>query len=305
MGLLLEHIDCDLCGGKKYRTRYRKPDTWLWRNQYEYPVVECADCGLVYVNPRPTVDSMACFYPEDYHSERTGAEWDQRYASELSYLPSLDGKRLLDVGCASGDFLAYVKRHHPHAELYGVDTYSDGVKLPEIDFHGRDLTECDLPSDHFDVVTAWAVFEHLHQPSSYFKEVQRILRAGGLFAFLVTNSESLYGRRAYAEDVPRHTYHYSEKTLRQYAGKFGFELKRIDFDDRIWDGRGHGTFRHLLERLVGATWEKRYLGRRNRLQSLAGRLGRRVDKFVFRSHWEARSRRSGILIGQFVKRTPS
>jgi uncharacterized Zn finger protein len=49
----LEHVDCDLCGSADYKIRYRKSDNWLWLNYFEYPVVECPGCGLVYVNPRP------------------------------------------------------------------------------------------------------------------------------------------------------------------------------------------------------------------------------------------------------------
>ncbi len=305
MRLLLEHIDCDLCGGQKYRVRYRKPDDWLWGHQFEYPVVECIDCGLVYLNPRPTIEAMAGFYPEGYHTERTGDEWATRYALELSYLPDLDGKKLLDVGCANGDFLAHVGRSCPRAELYGVDAYSDSVRDPGIKFLSRDLIGCGFPADYFDAVTAWAVFEHLHEPSSYFREVQRILKDGGRFVFLVTNSESLYGRRAFTEDVPRHTYHFSEKTLRAYAQKSNFHIERIEYDDRIWDGRGWGTFRRLFGRLLGVTWERKYLGEMTRLQRLAERLGRVVDNVVFRYHWEARLRRSGIIIAEFSRRSSS
>jgi 2-polyprenyl-3-methyl-5-hydroxy-6-metoxy-1,4-benzoquinol methylase len=48
------------------------------------------------------------------------------------------------------------------------------------------LPNANLKESSFDIVTAWAVFEHLHNPSDYFFEVQKVLKPGGKFIFLVT-----------------------------------------------------------------------------------------------------------------------
>ena len=116
MNLILEHVDCDLCGSNEYRLRYRKPDTWLWLNQFEYPVVECPSCNLVYVNPRPTPKSMTSFYPQPYHYERNSGEWEKRYFREISFLPRLSSETVLDIGCARGEFLKALKSKYPNIE---------------------------------------------------------------------------------------------------------------------------------------------------------------------------------------------
>ena len=69
----LEHVPCDLCGSTSYGVRYRKPDNWLRSTLFEFPVVECDGCSLVYVNPRPTMAAMAGLYPDGYHDGRDGA----------------------------------------------------------------------------------------------------------------------------------------------------------------------------------------------------------------------------------------
>lgn len=306
MKFLLEHVDCDLCGGSRYRLRYRKPDDWLWGSQHEFPVVECEECGLVFVNPRPTAESMGPFYPEGYHDDRRGPEWAERYARELDYLDGLSPRCWLDVGCARGDFLLRARERYHDAELHGVDPYSEGVRDEALRdegffFHPCSLPECEFDDGQFDVVTAWAVFEHLHHPSRYFRELARVLAPGGRFFLLVTNSESLWSRRAYLEDVPRHTYHYSEATLRAYARRFGFGVERVVYDDRIWDGRGRRVFRYLLEALAGVTWETRFFGERNLAQRAAARLGRWFDRLVFHFHWEAALRRSGTLVAELSR----
>lgn len=301
MNLYLEHVVCDFCGCKDYKVRYRKPDNWLWPNQYEFPVVECKECGLVYLNPRPTQESMANYYPKDYHENRNTPELVARYKAQTEYLPDLSNKIVLDIGCARGDYLNYIHGVYPTAKLFGVDFFSHKVDFDFITFYNQTLPEAKLEQSYFDIVTSWAVFEHLHHPAEYFKEVHRVLKPGGKFFFLVTNSESLYGKRAYVEDIPRHTYHFSEKSLRNYASKYNFNFKNCFYETRFWNPTGYGTFYYLFGEWAGLTWEKRYFKESNRFQRFMSSLGRKIDSRVFRNQWEAKRRRSGIIIIEFEK----
>ena len=297
----LEHVSCDLCGGLEYRVRYRKPDNWLRLNLFEFPVVECDHCGLVYVNPRPTIESMAAFYPEGYHDDRDSEAFRKRYEAQMAMLPDLSGANVLDIGCARGDFLSYLLDHGPAFQAHGIDAFSNGVGDSRIDFMQSTFEDTGYPPDHFDVVMSWAVFEHIHHPSAYFAEAARVLKPGGKLVILVTNAESLYGRSAYSEDVPRHTYHYSARTLSSYARKSNLRLDRIVYDDRIFDGRGKGALRMLLGRLAGFTWERPMLNELKLHHRWAMKLGSLLDLMVFSSHWEAALGRNGIMIATYDK----
>jgi len=294
--MILEHVSCDCCGSNQYTVRYRKPDYWLWLELFEYPVVECADCGLVYVNPRPPYDRMERYYPSGYHDDRDTSEHRRRYEIQRDYLPSLDREKVLDIGCARGDWLHFLKDKYQNISAYGVDFYCESINFNDITFTRGDLPSCGLPAGYFDLITAWAVFEHLHSPDRYFSEVARIIKPGGRFIFLVTNADSLYGRMAYREDIPRHLYHFSPRTITTYASKHGFNVTRIKFDDRLWDGRGTGTFKHLFRRFAGVSWQQL----RDQEFSVFSRsimaFGKLLDLVLFSIHWEARLGRSGIMI---------
>jgi SAM-dependent methyltransferase len=244
---------------------------------------------------------MRDFYSGDYHDNRDTEECMGRYAIQSNYLPFLKHEKVLDIGCARGDFLIFLKKQYPGIKPYGIDFFCDRVKSDEITFVSKLLPDAHFPDSEFDLVTAWAVFEHLHKPGEYFKEVQRILKPNGKFVFLVTNAESLYGKRAYIEDIPRHTFHFSERTLYQYANKYGFNMTRCEYDDRIFDGRGTGTCYYTITSLMGVTWDKRYSNKLNLLQSLSGSIGVLLDKLIFSEHWEAKRKKSGIMIIEFVK----
>lgn len=121
------------------------------------------------------------------------------------------------------------------------------------------------------------------------------------FVFLVTNAESLYGKTVFIEDIPRHLFHYSEKSLNNYAEKFGFKVNKIEYDDRIWDGWGIGTFFFLFTSIVGVNWETIHSKKITIYQKIAGKFESFIDNIVFRTHWETKHRYSGVIIVEFIK----
>ncbi len=105
------------------------------------------------------------------------------------YYETLDGlefKRLLDVGCGSGGFLAEVKRRYPNVDAMGIDlspvmvelTQAKGLKAQCIDL-------CKL-EEKYDVITA--IFDMVNYLDN--KQLRRFLRCieerlekGGYFIF--------------------------------------------------------------------------------------------------------------------------
>jgi uncharacterized Zn finger protein len=60
----LETISCDLCGSDDTDLVFEERD-YLHRIDGTFHLVRCRQCGLMYLNPRPTPEEMACYYPED------------------------------------------------------------------------------------------------------------------------------------------------------------------------------------------------------------------------------------------------
>jgi 2-polyprenyl-3-methyl-5-hydroxy-6-metoxy-1,4-benzoquinol methylase len=86
--------------------------------------------------------------------------------------------KLLDVGCATGDFLSVAQ------ECYGVEGLepskwsSDLAKKRGFTIHTCTLSE--LPADaKFDVITLWGVIEHFESLKTEVSAMYRILNPGG------------------------------------------------------------------------------------------------------------------------------
>lgn len=299
--LALEHVSCDLCNSSSYVEVYRKPDDRYWITNYTFSVVKCEDCGLMYLNPRPTQDSMAQFYPNNYHDNRNSEAFIQRYDKQITFLPFLNNQKLLDIGCARGDFLSRVKTRFPEIECWGLDYYSTKVTNPEIHFIQSLMPVNDLKSDYFDIVTAWAVMEHLLTPSQYFAETSRVLKKGGEFIFLVPNANSIWSLLGLRDDLPRHTFQFSQNSIKKYAQKFGFEVQQIIFDDSLFDGRGHGTFKILFQKILLIKWNDLREKNLNLFQKTILKLASYIDRSVFYFHWKKKLRISGTMIVKLKK----
>ena len=103
------------------------------------------------------------------------------------------------------------------------------------------------------MITAWAVFEHLHDPAAAFQRCGELLRPGGRLIVQVPNLRSIYARWAKQEDVPRHLFFFTEKTLRAYGQVSGLELTRLRHTTDLFGGSGRGVLRLALVRALGCS----------------------------------------------------
>jgi SAM-dependent methyltransferase len=175
----------------------------------------------------------------------------QRYQLQAKYLDGLPPGRLLDVGCANGDWMRLMKERGWTVE--GLEPSAEAANPHGLDICHGTLESADFAPESFDVVTAWAVFEHLHDPMRAFRHVERWLKRGGHLIIVVSNIKSLASRFAYQEDIPRHLYVFSEQTLAEYARAVGLSLKTVTHDTRFFGGSGRGVVRVRLFQMLGGS----------------------------------------------------
>jgi 2-polyprenyl-3-methyl-5-hydroxy-6-metoxy-1,4-benzoquinol methylase len=241
-----EVVPCDLCGSEDARLLYVIGDFRLHVDEREWGVVQCRHCGLGWLAPRPRAHVMKRYYPASYYAERGEKHARARFAAQSEYVGPFRG-RLLDVGCARGEFLRYMRSRG--WDVVGLEAHAED--LPKDIPIGRGWDAPELASGDFDAITAWSVFEHLHHPLGSFQRARDLLRAGGRLVLHVPNLASPRSRLAWQEDVPRHLYFFSAGTLDRYAKRAGLTLVKVHHDTRIMDGSGGNFIRLHLARAAG------------------------------------------------------
>jgi SAM-dependent methyltransferase len=113
----------------------------------------------------------------------------------LAYEYVRPGQTLLDLGIGSG--LSSIRFHEAGLEIYGLDGSADVLEVCRakgfaIDLREHDLRDLPLPyaSDFFDHVICVAVLNSFDDLSPLFKEVSRITKTPGLFAFTVEEQKA-------------------------------------------------------------------------------------------------------------------
>src|SRR5258707_15330048 len=113
----VESVVCNLCGSTAAEVLYDLTDI-RHHGPGKFRLQRCAQCGLMYLSPRPVPASIGAYYPSSYTAFRPAIEdeksflmrWMRRrkLAQRRRLVERYAGRRagrVLDVGCATGLYL--------------------------------------------------------------------------------------------------------------------------------------------------------------------------------------------------------
>jgi SAM-dependent methyltransferase len=136
-------------------------------------------------------------------------------------------ERFLEIGCGTGFVLSGIHAAFPSAELWGSEIYSAGLaiaaeRVPSAGFIQMDARAIPF-RDHFDVIGAFDVIEHIEEDEVVLREVHEALRPGGALLLTVPQHPALWS----PQDVHAgHVRRYTAASLRGKVEAAGFEVVR-------------------------------------------------------------------------------
>jgi len=235
---------CNLCGSQKAHILFTGPDR-LHGSREEFNLMECQECGLIYLSPRPGPAEIDHYYPADYQPFLKAIEdeptlfkrLDRRYGlyrrcNEVIKRAGRSG-RVLDIGCATGIFLEGMRSRGWKAD--GVELSEFAANYARERFHlsvtTGTLEEAGYPDNQFDLATMWDVLEHVPDPASTLAEIHRILKPGGWLVLSLPNPlawERFWFKQFWAGwDVPRHFQLFTPDVLERYLNNAGLKLVEV------------------------------------------------------------------------------
>lgn len=214
----------------------------------KYSIVLCQSCQLVFALPRPSTEELDTFYTSEYFKRGSGTSHGLGYADyrisaepnarrqwqDLNIYTSLAAvtpKKLLDVGCATGGFLAEAQKTGEWNCL-GVELSQEAVDVAQNEFGlsviRGDIWSPSLKPDTFGLITMWHILEHLIHPFDAAKRAHELLAPKGKLFIELPNWNSL-GRMIRESSwsqlkPPEHINFFTPYSLRTAVEKAGFEV---------------------------------------------------------------------------------
>ena len=241
-------MPCNLCGANNYKVLYEaRYENETQKDLIEKfraagdetlidQVVKCKKCGFIYVNPRIQGQYILQGYSEGSDETHVGQAKGREltFAKNLKLINKYAPKkgRILDIGTAGGSFLYVAKKDG--WEVHGVEPNKWmaqwGKKHYGIEIKPGDIFSNKYPDKYFDVVTLWDVLEHVPDADKTLKEINRILKPGGLLVVNYPDIGSWIARvlkRKWMFLLSVHLYYFTRRTIKLMLKKNGYEILKI------------------------------------------------------------------------------
>lgn len=236
----MKRINCPICNQNNSTLLFTMNDL-VYEAESLFNIVQCKGCGLIYINPQPSLEELAPHYPKSYGAY--GKEYSGIINIVVRVLDQLqiflvkrllgEGKKfILDIGCGDGKRLMPLTKIKDW-KVRGIEPDADAAnrgRKQGLAIYTGTLEELRFKDDSFDLIRMHHVFEHIAYPAKTLREIYRILKTSGNLIIELPNvatiEERIWGRFWCGYDVPRHLFAYSTKTLKKLLLDHGFEIKK-------------------------------------------------------------------------------
>ncbi len=232
---------CQICNGTKFNKHIECKDHML--TGQIFTLTSCDNCSFLFTNPRPDTHTISNFYKSgEYisHSNNANNLINTTYKiarqftlyNKLKIINSLSAeKTILDYGCGTGEFISFCNK-----KGWDITGFEPDKSARE---KAIDLTKTNILSTNIELqnappkslITLWHVLEHISDLNNTFSLLKSKLNNDGKFLIAVPNHKSFdaiyYDQFWAAYDVPRHLYHFSQKTMKLFLKKHALKIYKI------------------------------------------------------------------------------
>jgi 2-polyprenyl-3-methyl-5-hydroxy-6-metoxy-1,4-benzoquinol methylase len=232
---------CNVCGSsfstKLFDQVYFLPDNKI----NTHSILSCKNCGFIYANGVLNQQMLDSYYKNNkkyvnklYYNQKSNsiaAYHIQSFKRLYKYLntiklPNLLSLKILDIGCAAGNFLSVFKQHG-FTHLTGIDpSIPVNYRIPnnsETTFKSASLDKYQTRVK-FDIISLYAVLEHINKLDNSFNKITQLLTKDG-YLFLSLPYTAKFSQKIiepYMEFSLEHINFFTKQTLINLCGKYGF-----------------------------------------------------------------------------------
>lgn len=241
----MKTIDCPIC---------QVNDAVPYRLFGYREIVQCKQCGLIYVNPQTETSNTRTYFQTEYlrdndFLDRELGAWRLETLERVTrwITKQKPPGKILDIGCAGGELLSNFAALK--WDCYGVELSQislDKVRQRGFQVYEGLLSEIMFPqNDFFDVITYLDALFFSATPGEDLETLSRLLKRDGLLLIeipglayrIIWNVGPLsllrYRRWSHLSPNSRHLFYYSTPTLSKLLRKYGFEIRQIELEPAL------------------------------------------------------------------------
>ncbi|HAR63303.1 MAG TPA: hypothetical protein DCS13_07550 [Candidatus Margulisbacteria bacterium] len=225
-----QRVPCMLCGSDSH-------ERLCGTSRYDIKVtnVICKMCGLVFINPRQTKESLKSYYDKQYREQYTLVDIDsveyragKRAKAQvfINYVP--ENGKVLEIGCANGVLLSEIKNLRNDISVFGIEPASNLAQSASENY-GFEVF-CGMVEDYprstvkFDLIILDHVLEHFEDPLQSLGLVRDMLSENGVVYIEVPDIRQPYGDLEYNFFQNAHLYNFSYRTITILFRLAGFDI---------------------------------------------------------------------------------
>lgn len=246
--MMTQQYRCKLCDSTASNLLVSGIRDWEYGAPGEYSYRKCITCEQIQIDPFPSLQEIMDAYPDVYPAYIGNIKNNRGKFYNLlliahdrirmrCLIPHIKpDAKILDIGSGNGDFLCYFKKHGVK-DLHGIDFNTHAIKIMEKRgiqaFHGMYLNY-QGKKESFDLISMNHYIEHVLNPVAELQKSFDLLKPGGILFGILPNfnglERSFFKKFWGGNHVPRHTFQYSDKQLKNLLKKTGFAQVKIKHD---------------------------------------------------------------------------
>jgi len=223
----LERVDCPLCGSADKEH--------ILDTNGQGCLGKCNNCNVIYAYVRPTEEVTNILYKRYLPSNLTDIETrksqlitrPKEINDDLDWLECyIDRGKLLDVGAASGDFLAYARVRGWEVEATELSTLCSKfiADALNIQVSNGNILDIEFEKEKYNAITLRHCIEHLREPVKELKVLHGALdKDGVLFITTPRHAEDIENLKK-NHMLPLHLVNYTKETINFLLKETGFRM---------------------------------------------------------------------------------
>ena len=224
---------CSICGSFKTQVWKKIQSPFIDK---KYTLHFCEDCKSYFFDKTEyniELDELYNNESRDWNTKFTYSKYWSRQVERINNLLIDKNRKLniLDIGCRTGDFLLHWNKKKNN--LYGVELNkynADIAKKRGIKVYNDFIENVDFDIK-FDVITCYALLEHIAYPKTVLQKITRLLKKGGILVIMIPAIESKLREKLDRNNIhwhmyspPEHLSYYSKYFLDNYMKKHNINL---------------------------------------------------------------------------------